>query len=159
MFRDLRRKKQQMPIELTHKVLSNGSHGILACHGDDGYPYTVALNYVYTDGKIYFHSAKEGHKIDAIQKNSKVAFTVVGEDTIVSEEYTSYYRSVVAFGRARVVQDEQEWFEAFEILVEKYAKDRPTDEKMRTIKGCNRVLVIAIDIEHITGKQARGLAH
>lgn len=53
-------------------------------------------------GKIYFHSAKAGHKIDAMEKHPKVSFAVIDEDTIVSKEYTSYFRSVIAFGKAKI---------------------------------------------------------
>lgn len=66
-----------------------------ACLGDEDYPYAVPISFVYLNNKIYFHSAKAGHKIDAIVKNPKVSFAVIDEDTIVSKEYTTYFRSVV----------------------------------------------------------------
>jgi nitroimidazol reductase NimA-like FMN-containing flavoprotein (pyridoxamine 5'-phosphate oxidase superfamily) len=125
----------------------------MACLGDEGYPYAVPLNYVYSGGRIYFHSAKEGHKIEAIAANPKVSFAVIDEDTIVSAEYTSYFRSVIAFGTARVVEGEERWT-AFTALVEKYSGDRPEDEKRKEIDECTRAHIVAIDIEHITGKEA-----
>ena len=72
------------------EILRAGASGVLAVHGDDDYPYTIPLNYVYRDNKLYFHSAKTGHKLDAIQRQPKVSFCVISEDKIVPEEYTTY---------------------------------------------------------------------
>lgn len=156
MFREMRRNKQLLSEEIVQLVMQRSSHGVLACMGDDDYPYAVPLNYVYHNHRIYFHSAKSGHKMDAMMKQSKVSFAIIDEDTIVSKEYTSYFRSVIAFGQARVVEGD-EWFEAFYALIEKYASDRPEVEKQREISGCTQSHIIAIDIEHITGKEAREL--
>lgn len=133
--------------------MHRGSHGVLACLGDEDYPYAVPLNYVYHRGKIYFHSAKAGHKIEAILKQPKVSFAVVDEDTIVSEKYTSYFRSAIAFGKARITEG-QEYREAFLALVEKYSGDQPEEAKQKEIDRCSRAWIVAIDIEHLTGKEA-----
>jgi len=140
-------------MEDTVAVMDRCTNGVLACVGDDDYPYAVPLSYVYFNDKIYFHSSKAGHKIDAILKNPKVCFTVIDEDTIVSGEYTSYFRSVLAFGKARIVEGD-EWLEAFKALVEKYSGDQPEEAKHKEIAGCTRAYLIAVDIEHITGKEA-----
>jgi len=156
MFRKMRRIKQLLSKEDTQKVMERCSNGVMACLGDDDYPYAVPFNYVYYNDKIYFHSAKAGHKLDSIIKNPKVSFAVVDKDQIVSEEYTSYFRSVIAFGKARIVEGD-EWYEAFSVLVEKYSLDRPKEEKVKEIEGCQRSHIIAIDIDHMAGKQAKEL--
>lgn len=153
MFREMRRSKQLLALEDTIAVMNRCTNGVLACLGDEGYPYAVPLSYVYANNKIYFHSAKEGHKVDAIIHNPKVSFTVIDEDKIVSEKYTTYYRSAIAFGKARIVEGD-EWYDAFKALVEKYSKDQPEAEKHKEITGCTKSLIIAIDIEHMTGKEA-----
>lgn len=153
MFREMRRGKQLLSMEDTAAVMGRCTNGVLACLGDEDYPYAVPLSYVYFKEKIYFHSAKAGHKIDAIMKNPKVSFSVIDEDTIVSEEYTTYFRSVIAFGKARIVED-AERLEAFQALVEKYSADQPEEAKHKEIAGCTRAYIIAIDIDHITGKEA-----
>ncbi len=153
MFRKMRRSKQLLSMEDTIAVMDRCTNGVLACHGNDDYPYAVPVSYVYFNGKIYFHSAKEGHKIDAITKNPKVSFSVIDEDTIVSEEYTTYFRSVIAFGKARIVQGDER-LKAFEVLVEKYSGDQPEEAKHKEIAGCTRAYIIAIDVEYITGKEA-----
>lgn len=153
MFREMRRKKQLLSPEETKAVLERGTNGILACLGDEDYPYAVPLSYVYWQDRLYFHSAKSGHKVDAILKHPKVSFSVVDEDTIVSAEYTTYFRSVIAFGKSRLAEDE-EWHQAFAALVEKYSGDQPEAAKQKEISGCTQSLIIAMDIEHMTGKEA-----
>ena len=153
MFRKMRRNKQLMSQEDTIAVMKRCTNGVLACSGDDGYPYAVPLSYVFFHDKIYFHSAKAGHKIDAIFENPKVSFAVIDEDTIVSAEYTTYFRSVIAFGQARMVEG-NELKSAFKTLVEKYSGDQPEAAKQKEITECTQTYLIAIDVEHITGKEA-----
>ena len=154
MFREMRRKNQLLSMEDTMAVMARCTNGVFACCGDRDYPYAVPVNYVYYNDKIYFHSAKAGHKIDSINKNAKVSFAVVDEDTIVSKEYTSYFRSVIAFGKARIVEG-NERYEAFRALVEKYSGDMPEEDKQKEINGCTQALIIAVDVEYITGKEAK----
>jgi len=149
----MRKEKQLLSMEDTLSVMDRCTNGILACLGDEDYPYAVPLSYVYFNDKIYFHSAKAGHKIDAIINHPKVSFSVIDEDTIVSEEYTSYFRSVIAFGKAKII-DGDERMEAFEALVEKYSGDQPKEAKHKEITECTQAYIIAIDVEHITGKEA-----
>ncbi|SHI62772.1 pyridoxamine 5'-phosphate oxidase family protein [Thermoclostridium caenicola] len=156
MFREMRRGRQLMSPEETIAVLERGSNGVLACLGDEDYPYAVPINYVYHNGKIYFHSAMSGHKMDAMMKHPKVSFAVIYQDTIVSEKYTSYFRSAIVFGKARIAEGDER-LEAFRALVEKYSGDQPEENKRREIEGCTRAHIVAIDIEHMTGKQAKEL--
>ena len=153
MFREMRRIKQLLSMEDTKDVMDRCTNGVLACLGDEDYPYAVPLSYVYFNDKIYFHSGKAGHKIDAVINYPKVSFAVIDKDTIVSEEYTSYFRSVIAFGKARITEGD-EWQEAFKALVEKYSGELPEVDKYKKITECTRSYIIAIDIDHITGKEA-----
>jgi len=153
MFREMRRGKQLLSMEDTAAVMGRCTNGVLACLGDEEYPYAVPVSYVYFNNKIYFHSAKAGHKVDAILKYPKVSFAVVDEDTIVSKEYTSYFRSVITFGKARIVEGDER-LEAFAALVEKYSGDQPEEARHKEITGCMQAYIIAIDIDHITGKEA-----
>lgn len=90
MFREMRRSKQQLPREVAVEILERNTSGVLALSGDEGYPYAVPMSYVYAEGKIYFHSAKNGHKIDAIQRNEKASFCVIDQDQIIPEKYTTF---------------------------------------------------------------------
>ena len=159
MFRELRRKKQLLSEQETLRVLEEGKTGIVGVLGDDGYPYTVPINYVSLEDKIYFHSAKKGHKVDAIAKEPKVSMTVVEKDDVVSREFTTYFRSIQLFGKAYVVEDEAERNVAFRALCEKFSgadMDR-YDEIMS--KEAAAAAIVSIDIEHITGKESMELVN
>ncbi|WP_367567556.1 pyridoxamine 5'-phosphate oxidase family protein [Lacrimispora sp.] len=153
MFREMRRKKQELAQEECIKILNKGTSGVLAVSGDEDYPYAVPLSYVYQDSKIYFHCAKEGHKLDAIERNDKVSFCVIDQDRVIPEEYTSYFRSVIAFGKARKIEDEEEKRKTLEILAVKYS---PGQEGLsKEIDGqFKRVTMVELSIEHMTGKEA-----
>ena len=97
MFRAMRREKQQLSNQEAVRILEQGKTGVLAVISENGYPYTVPLNYVYYDGKIYFHSAKSGHKIDAIRACDKVSFCVVSKDDVIKEKLTTAYESAIFF--------------------------------------------------------------
>ena len=154
-FRQMRRKKQQLTEEDCIAVLEKNSSGVLAVLGDGDYPYAVPLSYVYDDGAIYFHCAKSGHKLDAIQKCSKVSFCVVDQDMIVPEEYTTYFRSVIAFGQAKVLEDDKEIREAIEKLAAKYAPDDTKENRDLFIeKEYSLLCMVKIEIDHMTGKEA-----
>lgn len=153
MFRKMRRSEQLLSDGDTLAIMNKCTNGILACLGDEDYPYAVPVSYVYYNDKIYFHSAKAGHKIDAIAKNPKVSFTVVEEDKIVSAEYTSYFRSVIAFGKARIAEGDER-LAGFRALVEKYSGDQPEESKHKETTNCEQACIIAIDVEHISGKEA-----
>lgn len=159
MFRELRRKKQLLSEQETLRVLKEGKTGIVGVLGDDGYPYTVPINYVSLEDKIYFHSAKKGHKVDAIAKEPKVSMTVVEKDDVVSREFTTYFRSIQLFGKAYVVEDEAERNVAFRALCEKFSgADLDRYEEIMS-KEAAAAAIVRIDIEHITGKESMELVN
>ena len=153
MFREMRRSKQQLSDEEVEAILHEGKTGTLAVNGEGGYPYAVPMNYVYADGRIYLHSARSGHKVDAMLADNRVSFCVVGADDVVPEKYATNYKSVIVFGRARFVEDEAEKMMSLRRLGDKYnpGEDEALDKEISS--GYSRVCMIAIDIEHMTGKQ------
>ena len=155
VFREMRRKKQTLSQQEIANILHKGTSGVLALLGDNDYPYAVPISYVYDDGKIYFHSAKSGHKIDAIQKTAKASFCVIDKDLIVPAEYTTYFRSVIAFGQIRVIEDDREKRAAIEKLAIKYAPEDTAANRDNTInRGWKPLCMLEMTIEHITGKEA-----
>lgn len=158
MFREMRRKKQELPSERCEEILERGSSGVLALLGDEGYPYAVPLSYVYTDNKIYFHGAKVGHKIDAVRKCDKSSFCVIDQDEVIEKEFTTYFRSVIAFGKVRILEDTEEIRKAIETLAIKYAPQSMPEERESAIeKEWNGMAMIELSIEYMTGKEAREL--
>ncbi|KPL80997.1 5-nitroimidazole antibiotic resistance protein [Ornatilinea apprima] len=154
MFREMRRKKQQLPNEISERILETGLVGVLGVTGDEDYPYTVPLNYVYENGKIYFHCAKTGHKLDGIQRNNKVSFCVIERDEIAAEKFTSFFRSVIAFGKAKIVEDGVVKKHALMLLVRKYSPGLEVEGEKVIQKGWNNLNVVEIEMDHVTGKEA-----
>ena len=158
MFREMRRKNQQLSQGECEEVLRRNTSGVLAVLGDEGYPYAVPLSYAYDGGAVYFHCAKSGHKLDAIKRCDKVSFCVVDQDKVVPQEYTTYFRSVILFGRASILESEQEKRAALEKIAVKYSPVEPQESRDNEIaKSMAAVCIVKIDIEHITGKEAKEL--
>lgn len=154
MFRQMRRFRQQLSLEESIKILNDKTVGVLSLNGDD-YPYGVPVNYVYYDNSIYIHCALTGHKLDIIKANNKVSFCVVGHSEIVEEKFTSYYKSVIIFGKATILNAESEKRKAIEAICNKYASNQTKKATDEEINGSiNRMAIIRIDIDHISGKQA-----
>lgn len=155
MFRKMRRFKQELTQEEAIQILNNNTAGVLSLLGDEGYPYSVPLSYVYADNKIYFHTATTGHKIDAIKNYDKASFCVIDQDKVVPEVYTTFFRSVIAFGKVRLLDTPEEIQPVIEKLAIKY---HPTDSKENRDKMINRDIksmgMIEFSIEHLTGKEA-----
>lgn len=154
----MRRKRQQLDANVCESILKQGTSGVLALCGADGYPYAVPLNYVYADGYIYFHCAPVGHKMDALNHCAKASFCVIDKDCILPERYTSAYRSVICFGEIHPLQDKETLVRALRLLGQKYAPKETEQHLEREIDGAlGRVCVLAMQVERMTGKQAREL--
>lgn len=74
------RKNRAITDDEARELLISEGRGILAVNGDDGHSFALPLNYIYDAGenRIYFHGAKQGHKVDSLAKSDKVCFTVYG---------------------------------------------------------------------------------
>ncbi len=159
MFRKMRRTAQQLPREECLEILRAATSGVLAVHGDDGYPYTVPLSYFQEEDSIFFHCAAQGHKLDAIRENEKVSFCVVAQDDVVSETYSTDYRSVVVFGRAHIVEDEGRKLDIIKKLALRYAPDNTREHMQREIdESFHHLTIVEIVMEHITGKESLRLS-
>ncbi len=155
MFREMRRKKQALIPEECAAVLRRGTNGVLALSGDGGYPYAVPLSYVFDGERIYFHCAKAGHKLDAIRRDERASLCVIDQDQIVPEEYTTYFRSVIAFGTIRILEDAAEKRSAIEKLAVKYAPDDPAEHRSQMIgRDWSPLCILEMTIVHMTGKEA-----
>lgn len=155
----MRRKAQALSQEECAAILARNSYGVLSVLGEGGYPYAVPVSYLFQEGKIYFHCAKAGHKLDALRVCDKVSFCVVDQDQVVPLEYTTYFRSVILFGRARVVEDQGEARRWLERLALKYAPEDTEAHREDVLDWeMPAACVVEIAAEHITGKEAKELA-
>ena len=151
MFRPMRRFKQALSQEECDQVLHQAPRGVLAVHGEDGYPYAFPMDFVYLDGKLYFHCAKEGHKLDALAADDQVSFCVMDEGFRREGEWALNIKSVVIFGRVKTVEDPQLALHAIRQLGLKYY---PTAEAVdaEIEKDFHRARMLELTIDHMTGK-------
>ena len=158
MFRDMRRKKQQLSEEDCARILREEKRGALAVVGDEGYPYAIPINFWYdeTENAIYFHCAREGHKIDALKADSKACFTAWTDGVREEGEWWFHVESVVAMGRAELVSPSEE-ARVLEKLRRLGSKYFPADEltEREISQYASRVQLVALHIEHLTGKHVR----
>ena len=152
MFREIRRKKQLLPEETAIEMLQRNTSGTLALLGDDDYPYAVPLSFIYLNGKLYFHSAKNGHKIDAVRNYEKASFCVIDCDQIVPEKFTTHYRSVIAFGKVRLIEEVEEMRSIATALAMKYSGDFAEQIPDEFKAYVNNLVIIEMTIEHMTAK-------
>ena len=151
-FRGMRRFKQQTDMDTCRRVLTSMRRGILSMAGTDGYPYAIPMNFYYdeADNAIYFHSAMEGHKIDALRENDRACFTVMDEGFKKDGDWAWYVNSVVAFGTVEIMEDREYGREKALKLADKYFPDEvDIDEEMTRY---HRTQMLAFHIEHMTGK-------
>ena len=151
-FRAMRRRERQISKEEAIRLLQNGEYGVLATFGDDGWPYGVPLSYVYEDGKLYFHCAREGHKLDNLRSTEKASFTVVGNTHVLQEQFSTAYESVIAFGVVKLLPDKEK-VHALLCLAKKYCYDYPKQAEKYAEKAQENVAVYCMEILHLTGKK------
>ncbi len=157
MFRKMRRFKQELPQNEIERILLKNTSGVLSVIDENGYPYSVPLSYAYSNGKIYFHSAKSGHKIDAIKNCDKTTFCIIDKDRVLPEKYTTVYKSVIAFGKAEIISDSNEILFAIKEIGNKYYPNHDNELQTEIEKFKSVFFIIRFNIEHITGKQANEL--
>lgn len=155
MFRGMRRFKQELTQEDCINILIHEPRGVLSVIGEDGYPYGMVMNHWYNreDGKLYFHGAKEGHKIDAIRACNKVSYCVHDEGFRKEGEWALNIKSVIVFGHISSVEDEAKQREICINLRRKFTDDDTylADE----LTHLKRVMCLELTLEHMTGKMVK----
>lgn len=151
----MRRFKQELPYDECLHILQKNHSGTLALCDKESYPYALPLSYVYDENCIYFHNAKEGHKIDILQKNPKVSFCIIDQDEIQPLEYTTYFKSVIVFGNIEILEDNESKIEPLKKLGSKYAPNNTKEALDKEIQdGINNLVILKLNIDKISGKQA-----
>ena len=153
MFREMLRKKQQLPEEECIEILKNELRGVLSVIGVDDYPYGMPINHFYCeeDGKIYFHSGRKGHKIDAMKRHDKASFCVYDQGFRREGEWALNIRSVIVFGRIEFIEDKEKIYEIARRLSYKFTDDEEYIER-EIVRSGPGTLMFALVPEHITGK-------
>ena len=153
-FRPIRRFGQAATEEECLSILQSAPRGILSVIGENGYPYGLPINYAFLDGKIFFHCAREGHKLDAIRAHDKVCFTVLSEPLRHEGEWWNCFTSVIVFGRIHEVTDPEQAVSLLRALAAKYfPADYDTEADIR--RNGPKALLLELTIDHMTGKRVR----
>ena len=153
MFRELTRKKQRLSQEECIEILKNAKRGVLSVNGEDGYPYGMPMNHFYCedDGKIYFHCGKIGHRLDALKRCDKVSFCVYDEGYQNLGEWALNIRSVIVFGRIRILDDSKAIADITAKLSRKFTDDEGyITEEIRL--HAHKTLLLELTVEDICGK-------
>ncbi len=156
MFREIARSRQALTPEECISILEKEKRGVLSVLGDDGYPYGMPMNHYYCpeDGKLYFHSGMQGHKIDAMKACEKASFCVTGQGVQEEGEWFLRYRSVIVFGRIEFVEDHEKTLEMAVRLSRKFTQDE--EYIRREVESAGpRTLLFALVPEHISGKKVK----
>lgn len=156
MFRAIRKKKNEIDTEAAKALLISSRRGVVAVNGDGGYPYAIPINYVYDAyaGKIYFHGAKAGHKVDSLRACDKVCFTVFGNETVKEEAWAPFMQSAVVFGRCRLVEPGERSIMLLKKLAIKYYPSEQLADKEIARAG-KAAQMFEIEIEHLSGKEVQ----
>ena len=154
MFRNIVRTKQALPEEECIAILKKELRGVLSVLGDNDYPYGMPLNHYYNDedGRLYFHSGKSGHRIDAIRRHPKASFCVYDEGTRENGNWYLTFKSVIVFGRIEIVEDREKIYDIARKLSRKFTDDDEYLENEVKNSGPG-TLMFALVPEHITGKR------
>lgn len=152
MHKEMRRNKRAIEENEIIEVLLSAEYGILSTISEDDTPYGTPINFAYDDGKIYFHCANDGHKLDNIRYNSSGCFTIVDSVELLPSKFSTKYRSVVVFGKLQIVNDTDEKKNGLIKIIEKLSPDF-VEKGIKYIDGAfDRVTVVRMDIDHMTGK-------
>ena len=149
----MRRFKQQIPDAESRDILIKATNGVLSLIDLHKRPYGVPMSFVYDGyGCIYFHCAPSGRKVDCMQSHPNACFTIIAQDEIHPEEFTTYYKSVIVEGIIKVIDDRKEMINALRLLSTKYSPGIDCEPEIE--KGLNRVMVLKLTIESVSGKEA-----
>lgn len=151
MFRESRKPEKTLSESEMKEILTNAEYGVLSTVGEDGYPYGIPVNFVYDGKNLYFHGAKEGHKVDNLRFSNKVAFTVVVDTQVLPKEFNTKFRSVIVFGKAMIATDEER-SKVFELILEKYAQTNIENGHKYVAHSGHEADIYKIQIEHASAK-------
>jgi nitroimidazol reductase NimA-like FMN-containing flavoprotein (pyridoxamine 5'-phosphate oxidase superfamily) len=151
-FPEMRRKDRMLSTDAALQIIQNNRLGYLGMLSPTGYPYVVPMNYAFQNDTFYLHCAKEGHKIESLRNHPEVCFTVVGEWQIIPEHTTTAFESVIAFGQACFIDNPDEKKAALNLLLKQCGVQAPLEDSCEP-SVFERTAIIAIKIEHLTGKR------
>lgn len=145
--RTMRKNQNALSWEQTVEILQKQQEGVMGIHGLDNYPYCVPMNYLFADNTIIMHTAAEGYKLDCLNKNPRVSFTVY--NVLEVKPTTSNWECAMIFGEAEIVTDVSIKDKYMRMLAGKFG-DAPQSALPADL--LNRIGIIVIHIDEFSGK-------
>lgn len=147
----MRRKDRQTDEQTAYEFFNAAPYATIAFKGD--IPYCIPISTAMLNRNIYFHCAKEGTKLDMLAKDPSVCLSAVSRNVPATDKFTTYFASAVVFGRAEIVNDDNEKIAALRAICEKYTPDNMEKFDKAILKSLAVTVVIKVTVDSITGKQ------
>ena len=173
----MRRKDRQMPVEFAHQVIDKAQYGVVSMMDEDNQPYGVPLSIVRRGNVLYFHSAKQGRKVEVLARNANVSIVFVGDKRVpenyshdeleemnsnakkavklISSVFTTEYESAMVMGVAKLVDDEEEKIAAMRLICEKYTPSKMDYFDRAITAGLSRTNVYRVEMVEVWGKRKK----
>ncbi len=153
MFHKMRRSDRQITQEECLECLIGGEFGMLTTYGENEYPTAMPYNYVVSENYIYIHcSMRSNHTLASVKHHAKASFTYVGKTTLIPEEFVTDYISVIVFGEAMIMEQEEKK-RALRLFIDKYAPHVKELGYQHVDEDMDKACVVGLKIEHMTGKK------
>lgn len=151
----MRRGDREMPEAFALAVTDKCGYAVISMTDTEGNPYCVPVSIAREGGALYFHSAKEGVKAEAMRKNPRVCVACVRNTHLVPSEFTTEYESAVIRGIAREVTEEAEKIKALRLICERYAPSNMGRFDEAICASLSRTAIWKIEMTEITGKRKK----
>lgn len=148
-----RREKEITNIKTIEDIIRRSSVCRLGL-SENGRPYIVPLCFGYKERILYFHSAREGKKLDILKKNNIVCFEFdIDLEILSADEACKWgvkYRSVIGFGKAIIIDDIEAKKKALDIIMSQYSEG----SFEYPIEALKKTTVIKVEIDQMSGKMS-----
>lgn len=173
----MRRKDREMGREFGIEVIDNAAYGVVSIIDENNEPYGIPLSMVRDGNNLYFHSALDGKKVKAFEKNSVVSVAFVGQVKVpelftagelkeisedkskaamlISKVFTTEYESAIVKGKIKIVEDDNEKLSAIRVVCEKYTPEKMNFFNLAIESGLKSVNIYKIEIEEISAKRKK----
>lgn len=151
----MRRKERREDENFAFEVLDKAEFAVLSMIDEDGLPYCLPISVVRIGEKLYFHSAENGRKAEAMSKEPNVCLTAAVDVVSAEDKFTTYFKSAVVRGKAVKVTDDEEKITALKAICERFTPSNMPDFSNAIKMSLPRTAVWRIDIENATGKQKK----
>ena len=151
---NIRRQDRLLPEEKAYDLLKKGEYGTLSMVSEEGTGYGIPINFVYDEGQdcIYFHCAMEGKKLRCLEKNNRVSFCTIGKTSVISNQFTTAYESVMVNGTMDIHLSDPERRHGLSFLLDKYCPNDKVIGLKYIEKSFHRTNVIRLNISSCSGK-------